>query len=325
MIRNTNNHLPTITASFNRQVAKRPDAVAILFREQSLTYKELDDRSTLMAQWIRKQRKVSNDNSQMSFIPLCFCPGIERIVGMLAILKAGDAFVPIDPDFPESRIQYILQDIKADFLLTDSNHANKLRKVVKNLDHPIDFLEIDQADLENDKHPGNEIAIISQPGSPCYVMYTSGTTGRPKGVVVPHQAVTRLVLNTNYIEILPGDRVSQLSNIAFDASTFEIWGALLNGAGLVVMEKEAALNVQMLSEQIQGQQITTMFLTTGLFNQHISTNKECFKGLRYLLFGGGGGFCSGSTNFMLSYRSTRIPRSCLWANGEYYFLHFLSG
>ncbi|MCP4395852.1 MAG: AMP-binding protein, partial [bacterium] len=117
-------------------------------------------------------------------------------------------------------------------------------------------------------------------------MYTSGTTGDPKGVMIPHQGITRLVVDPNYINIQTDDCIAQLANIAFDAATFEIWGALLNGACIVVIDKKTALDTAKLSKAIADNRVTIMFLTTALFNQHTNCDTKCYKGLRYLLFGG---------------------------------------
>jgi acyl-coenzyme A synthetase/AMP-(fatty) acid ligase/acyl carrier protein len=127
---------------------------------------------------------------------------------------------------------------------------------------------------------------VSPGESLAYVMYTSGSTGRPKGVKVPHRAVARLVLNTNYIQIQADDRLAFISSPAFDAATFEIWGALLNGAALVVVAKPVSLDPAALARFIPHQRLTVMFLTTALFNLMASEQPAAFGTLRYLLFGG---------------------------------------
>jgi non-ribosomal peptide synthetase component F len=130
---------------------------------------------------------------------------------------------------------------------------------------------------------------LSNPGlsdSPAYVMYTSGSTGRPKAIIIPHRAISRLVLNTDYIALAADDRVAQASNLSFDAATFEIWGALLHGAALVIMTKTVTLSPPEFAAQLREQGISTLFLTTALFNQVAREAPEAFAVLQHLLFGG---------------------------------------
>ena len=119
-----------------------------------------------------------------------------------------------------------------------------------------------------------------------YIIYTSGSTGTPKGVMVPHRAVNRLVRDTNYVQIEPSDRVAQVANLAFDAATFEVWGALLNGAQLIGIERETTLSPPDFVTKLQQQHISILFLTTALFNQTVSQIPTAFQSLKYLLFGG---------------------------------------
>src|SRR6266566_4990765 len=117
-------------------------------------------------------------------------------------------------------------------------------------------------------------------------MYTSGSTGQPKGVCVPQRAIARLVLNTDYVQMGPGERVAQAANSAFDATTFEVWGPLLNGGTVVLVPKEVVLSAKALAGYLVAQEISTMFLTTALFNQLVSQSPQVFASLRQLLFGG---------------------------------------
>ena len=132
---------------------------------------------------------------------------------------------------------------------------------------------------------------------PAYVIYTSGSTGRPKGVSVPHRAVLRLVLNTNYVQLCPTDCVAQASNASFDAATFEIWGALLNGASLIGISQGVLLSPREFSRAIHEEKINTLFLTPALFNQLASEVPAAFEQLRYLLVGGERVIQSGSGKY----------------------------
>src|SRR5262249_25390125 len=119
-----------------------------------------------------------------------------------------------------------------------------------------------------------------------YVIYTSGSTGTPKGAAVPHRAVTRLVCNTDYVQFTPSDAEAQCSNSSFDAATFEIWGALLHGAWLVGISKEVAISPEEFAAALRDHRITTLFVTTALFNQMARELPGGFESLREVLFGG---------------------------------------
>jgi non-ribosomal peptide synthetase component F len=145
-----------------------------------------------------------------------------------------------------------------------------------------------------------------------YVLYTSGSTGRPKGVAVPHRAVVRLVVNTDYMQLGPSDRVAQASNASFDAATFEIWGALLHGASVVGIPHAVLLSPGDFARAIQVQNISTMFLTTALFNQIASAAPTAFRGLRYLLVGGE--TCDPKWARVISIRAAAMSIECVWTD-----------
>ncbi len=276
----------SINNIFNQNALERPDTPAVFDGGRQITYRQLDDQSNRLARWIEAESGYDFSTDNPIKVPLCLNQGIERIEVILAILKLGGAYVPIDPDFPDSRIEFILRDIDAKFIITNQTQQQRLQPILDSWP-TLSCIDIDRQSSTIAAQSNNS-SLNAEPGleSIAYVMYTSGTTGNPKGVLVTHQAVTRLVIDTNYIHIRPEDCFSQLSNIAFDASTFEIWGALLNGARIAMINKETALNPHLLQKAIADYGITIAFMTTGLFNQHITSNPDTFKGLRCLLFGG---------------------------------------
>ena len=200
------------------------------------------------------------------------------VIAQLAILKAGGAYVPLDPEYPRERLAFVLADAGARLLVAHDMSRSRLSDQAVEVVSVDGFMAGDEAD-EN-------ITGGSHADSLAYVMYTSGSTGQPKGIAITHRAISRLVGNTNYISLGPSDRVAQASNASFDAATFEIWGALLNGACLVGVPKDVLLSPPELASLLQREQITTLFLTTDLFNQLVSEAPAMFRSLRTLLFGG---------------------------------------
>jgi amino acid adenylation domain-containing protein len=263
----------TVHALFAEQAAATPDATAIVYGDASITYRELDEKSSRLANHLRGLGVVAGTR-----VGLCVERGIDMLVGILGAFKAGAAYVPLDPAYPEDRLAFMLEDAAAPILLTQASLAGRLHaEATVRLD--ADWPRIDAA-------PAEALESGTTAESPAYVMYTSGSTGRPKGTVVPHRALVRLVKNTDYVHFLPGDRMAQVSNTSFDASTFEFWGALLNGGTLVGIDKDIALSPREFVAALRETGATTMFLTTALFNAIAHEVPDGFRTLREVLFGG---------------------------------------
>ena len=197
------------------------------------------------------------------------------VAAMIAILKAGGAYVPIDPVYPVARRRLMLAGVK--ILLA----TRRLQSEVEIFGKTVIYVE----DINELKTPGHcEIRLHGE--SRAYVMYTSGSTGNPKGVAIPHRGVVRLVRNTNYVELQPTDIVAQVANCCFDLATFEIWGALLNGARLVIVDRDVSLAPAELAREIRQRGITTLLLTTSVFNLVAREQPAAFAGVRYVLFAG---------------------------------------
>jgi amino acid adenylation domain-containing protein/non-ribosomal peptide synthase protein (TIGR01720 family) len=275
----------TIIEAFSRRVAASPNAVALTHRGRSWSYRQLDQHSRRLARWLRRRARLDVTQEREPLIPVCLEQGPERVSALLAVLKLGGAFVPIEPDYPAARIRYMLDDIDARVLVTESTLRADMLAAIGDA-RVVELLDIDTNKLAIANEDPSELDVEIGPESLCYVMYTSGSTGRPKGVAIPHRGVTRLVLDTDYVDIQPDDCFAQASNIAFDASTFEIWGPLLNGARAALLSKDVVLDSRELARAIADEGITVMFLTTGLFNQHVASDPEMFGPLRQLYFGG---------------------------------------
>ena len=260
---------------FENQVEKTPDATAIEFGTDRLTYKELENRTNQLANYLH-DKGVGPD----VLVGICMERSLDMIVGMLGILKAGGAYVPLDPSYPKERLDFMLSETGTPILLTQQ----QFRDSASYQNSEICCLDADWDTIS--KYNTDRLQCDVGPNSPAYVIYTSGSTGRPKGVCVPHRGISRLVMNTNYICLAPSDRIANASNSSFDAATFEIWGALLNGACLVGLLKQDLLSPKKLTEQLLKKRISVLFLTTALFNQIVAEEPSAFRSLDSLLFGG---------------------------------------
>jgi amino acid adenylation domain-containing protein/FkbH-like protein len=262
---------------FEAQVERTPNAPAVVFGKQSVTYAQLNHRANRLARYLQRY-SVGPD----VLVGLCLERSVEMIVGMLAILKAGGAYVPIEATYPRERLTFMLADAGAPVLLTQQRLLSRLPKSANALCLDSDWELIARESRQN---PSRAVS----PDDLAYVIYTSGSTGTPKGVAVPHRAVNRLVLNTNYIQFNRDDRVAQVSNASFDAATFEIWGALLNGATLVGITRDVALSPVDFARELREQNISAMFLTAALFNQVTAEAPDAFSTVRTAMFGGEAG------------------------------------
>lgn len=258
---------------FEEQVEKTPNAVAVGFKNQQLTYRELNTRANQLAHYLQK-RGVGEE----TLVGICLERSPNIIVAMLGILKAGGAYLPLDPTYPSERLAFMIQDAQAFLLLTEQQLYGQLT-TVEQICLDSDWSIICQESQQN-------LKCKTTADNLAHVIYTSGSTGQPKGVMIPHRGVVRLVRNTDYIDLQTKDVIAQASNTSFDAATFEIWGALLNGAKLVILERETVLSPQDFASSLQTEGITILLLTTALFNQMIQEVPLAFRALRYFLFGG---------------------------------------
>jgi amino acid adenylation domain-containing protein len=259
----------TVDQLFTEMAKQVPGKIAVHCEGDSLTYFQLDEKTTKLAAYLRS-REVGPEEP----VGIMAEHSTEMIAGVLGILKAGAAYMPINPDYPEERKKYLLKDGNAKILLTNIEVSNDLPVEVIRLTDP-GIYKYDSV-VENDNHAGNL----------AYIMYTSGSTGQPKGIMVEHRNVIRLVKNTNYIQFQEDDRILQTGALEFDASTFEIWGALLNGLELHLVKKDTVLVADKLKDIIRTDKITTMWLTSPLFNQISDADIEIFSGIRNLIVGG---------------------------------------
>jgi surfactin family lipopeptide synthetase C len=259
---------------FESQADETPDALAVVFQDQQLTYRELNRRANQLAYHLKKLGAGPE-----APIGICLERSVEMLVGLLAILKAGGAYQPLDPACPEERLLFMLQDAGAKTLLTQGHRLEQV------LARGIQVISVDGNE--------SEIALESEENPVCqtmaaglaYIMYTSGSTGKPKAVSIPHRAVVRLVRNTSYADFGPNEVFLQFAPLSFDASTFEIWGCLLNGGRLVVLPPWTP-SLEELGQAVQRHGVTTLWLTAPIFHDMVEGHLDSLKQLRQLLAGG---------------------------------------
>ncbi|MEH1947796.1 MAG: non-ribosomal peptide synthetase [Nostoc sp.] len=259
---------------FEAQVEKTPDAVALIFNNQHLTYRDLNNRANQLAKHLQ-----SLGVGTEILVGICIERSLEMVVALLAILKAGGAYVPLDPGYPQERLAFMLSDTQVSVLLTQKELVTKLPTHTAF----VICLDTDWNTIALNKKENLSTSVSAE--NLAYVIYTSGSTGTPKGVSVIHRGVVRLVKETNYARLTPEEVILQLAPISFDASTFEIWGCLLNGGRLVIYPPNTP-SLEELGQIIQQYQVTTLWLTAGLFHLIVDEKIDALKSLRQLLAGG---------------------------------------
>ncbi|MDC9603589.1 non-ribosomal peptide synthetase [Xenorhabdus griffiniae] len=270
-----------IHSLFEAQAAQHPDRIAVIYEDQTLSYSELNHRANQLAHYLITVGVRPDDR-----VAICAERSLDAIVGLLGILKAGGAYVPLDPAYPTDRLAYMLDDAAPVVLLTQTAQCDRLRDSVP-ATVPVIVLDAQETLFEaQPTHNPQAHALGLTSRHLAYVIYTSGSTGQPKGVMVEHRSINRLVINNAYADIGARDCVAHCANIAFDASTWEIWSALLNGARLHIVPQSVLLDpVYFCATLIKGQ-VTALWLTVGLFNEYLDSLSPLFGQLRYLLTGG---------------------------------------
>ncbi|WP_223067485.1 non-ribosomal peptide synthetase/type I polyketide synthase [Paenibacillus caui] len=268
----------TLAELFAAQAQQHGGRTALIWDEREMTYAELNNRANHLA-----GRLVDQGVSLGSRLAILLDRGPLQIISILAILKAGCAYVPIDPKYPEERVAFILRDSGACLILTEKAHAQS----IAGWDNLPSVLELDSPDAVYEA----ERIYPDRASSPtatdtAYLIYTSGSTGRPKGTLISHRNVVKVMRASNFITVQPDDHLLQLSNYAFDGSIFDIFGALLNGAGLVLINKDMLIDMEQLTNCIRERGITVFFITTALFNMLVDWDVTCLANVRKVMFGG---------------------------------------
>ncbi|HEX8275245.1 MAG TPA: non-ribosomal peptide synthase/polyketide synthase [Longimicrobiaceae bacterium] len=283
----------TVHELFAEQARRTPDAPALRFGGATITYAELDRRSAALARELLA-RGVGPD----ARVGLLAERSADMVAGMLAVLRAGGAYLPLDPEYPAERLAWMLEDAGARVLLAQGALLDRVPEfageiVALDTPHPPAPSPTRGEGEHDGAQDGAAVAVagcslspLTCPLSLAYVVYTSGSTGTPKGVAVPHRAVVRLVRDADFAQLGPGDRVAQVANAAFDAATWEVWGALLNGGCVVGIDRDTTLMPQRLAEALRREGVTGMFITSALFAQTVAAAPDAFATVRHLLTGG---------------------------------------
>jgi amino acid adenylation domain-containing protein len=260
-----------IHALFEAQAARTPDAVALVWGAEELTYRELDARANRLAHHL-----AGLGVGPESRVGVRVERSIANVVATLAVLKAGGCCVPVDTTYPAERMALMLADSAVRILLSDAE-----------VDAPgLHVIHLHQVAEVLAGGPDHAPSANASAGNLAYVFYTSGSTGRPKGVMMAHREVVQYAACIpQTMPLGPGDRMGQASNASFDAAVFEIWGALLNGATLVGIDRDVLFSAPLLGQALREQGITHLYQTAALFNQHVREQVDVYASLRQLVFG----------------------------------------
>lgn len=265
----------SVQAIFEEQVQARPHALAVQADKRRLSYAELNSRANQLAHELQEQGVRAGE-----CVGIYLERGLEMVISMLAILKAGAAYLPLDRAFPKERLAFMLQDANVRLLISAKAFVEHLPT------HRARVLQLDTEAKRIHARSSSNPANTTNGESLAYVIYTSGSTGLPKGACVTHRGIARLVVNTDYAQLDAHVNIAQVSNCSFDAATFEIWGALLNGARLTILPSELVLSPLLFQRALQKHQVTTLFLTTSLFNLFAREMPNAFAELSQVLIGG---------------------------------------
>ncbi|MFJ7589636.1 amino acid adenylation domain-containing protein [Streptomyces sp. NPDC097617] len=257
------------------QARLRPDAVAVTAGLETLTYAELDARANRLAHLL-----VTDGVTPGTFIAVCLPRGPELVTALLAVLKAGCAYLPLNPDYPGERLAFMLSDAAVPLCLTESWLTGRLPSAGTRM------ISLDEQYTALDGLPTTAPRVEVTADDPAYIMYTSGSTGTPKGAVIGHRSVVRLFRNADWVSLGPDDVMAQGSDVTFDAATLEIWGPLLAGSRMVVIDKDTLLDPDGLAAALRRHGVTTLFVTTAVFNQIVAADPYAFGALHHVLFGG---------------------------------------
>jgi len=261
---------------FESQVRETPQNIALIYRGESLTYKELNEKANQLARLIRQKgvgcEKIVGIMTRRSF---------EMIIGILAVLKAGGAYIPIDPEYPLDRIQYMLDDSHTEVLLTQDNLACQLN-------FKGDIIDIGNKEIYKERDLSN-LQRVCEPGNLAYIIYTSGSTGRPKGILIEHRSVVNFICSmSKSIDFKQGKAILALTTISFDIFMLETLMPLSRGLKVVIADELQQLDSKLLAAVIEENKVEILQTTPSRMQLMISSehNSSAFNGLKEIMIGG---------------------------------------
>ena len=263
----------TVVQLFEQQASQNPSRMALSFENTQVTYFELNRRAEQVAQLLAKRGVRPGD-----FVGVCLDRSPALVAALIGILKAGAAFVPFDAKYPEARLKYLFEDAGVHLLITSAAQKHIAPASVE-------VALIEECAGEVLENGVAKTKPLVSPDSLAYMMYTSGSTGNPKGVTVPHRAIVRLVKNNDFADFSEAETFLLFAPISFDASTLEIWGPLLNGGALAIYPPTFE-SLEQFEEVLTREKVTTLWLSSGLFNTIVDRKIESLKNVRQLLVGG---------------------------------------
>ncbi|WP_158939690.1 AMP-binding protein, partial [Streptomyces sp. NRRL S-87] len=266
----------TIHHLFEEQVRLAPDAVAVVHHDSTLTYRELNERANRLAHHLIG-RGVGTD----TLVAICLDRGVDMITALLAVLKAGAAYLPLDPENPASRLAFMLEESAAPLVLTHAHLTARLEHTGTPL------LVLDRLVL--DGQPADDPVTPTGARDLAYVIYTSGSTGTPKGVQIEHRSICRLITNNWFHTITAGDVVSQILNFAWDSFALECWPVLTAGATMAILDPKVLAGSEPFAEALARHAVSTSLIPTPLFNQYLVERPDLLKDLKSVFYGGEAG------------------------------------
>ncbi len=269
----------TILRLFEQSVRDNPDKTALEDQGERLSYRQLNNLANQLAERLQ-QCGIGYGDDVLLFLER----GYRQVLGMLGVMKLGAVYIPVDTQYPQDRVDYIIEDSKSKIVITSRELAGRIGPGIRAY-----LIDVEENRLDQDQDMG-----VGSPYTPpefhhedlLFILYTSGSTGRPKGTCVMHKNIIRVVKYNNFINAKENDRVVQMSNYVFDPSMFDFYTSLLNGATLVIVPQELTIDIPALAEFLIREKITLMCLSTALFHMLVDWKPESMKGIRKILVGG---------------------------------------